>query len=105
MNQSRGRGAGLGGHVAGIEQRGENVRVLQPRGDTNLAEESVAGEAGAELGAQHLEGDRPVVPQVVRPVDERHAAPTQLAVEAGTAGQVGGEAPRDVPEVGEGKLR
>ena len=42
---------------------------------------------GGQLGVQHLEGDRPVVPEVLREVDRRHAAAPELALDRVAAGQ------------------
>ena len=65
---------------AGVVHR-QDVRVAEPGGDPDLAEEALA-QLGAELGVEHLEGNRAVVPQVVRKIDRRHAAPTELAIHA-----------------------
>ena len=43
--------------LAGVVQR-EDVRMVQPRGEADLAEEALAAERLGELGAQHLDGDR-----------------------------------------------
>ena len=45
-------------------------------------EEPLGAERGGQLRAQHLEGDRPVVPEVVGEVDRGHAAAAQLALDA-----------------------
>ena len=42
---------------------------------------------GGELGAQDLERDRAVVPEVVGEVDRGHAAASELALEAVAVGQ------------------
>ena len=55
--------------------------MLEPGGEPDLALEALGAERRGELGVQHLERDRPVVPQVVREVDGRHPAPAQLALE------------------------
>ena len=64
---------------------------------------------GGELGAEHLEGDLPVVLEVVGEVDGRHAALAQLALDAvalverpvqlagGGHGLQGGGGPRRAP--------
>ena len=62
-------------------------------------------EAGGELGTQQLEGDRPVVPQVVGTIDNGHAAPPELAVEAVAAGQVAARRRGMSPRSAKGELR
>ena len=46
---------------------------------------------GGELGAQDLEGDRPIVPEVAGEIDGGHAAASELALEAIAVGQGGRE--------------
>ena len=55
--------------------------MLQPGGELDLALEPLGAERGGELGVEHLERDRPVVPQVLGQVDRGHAAPAELALE------------------------
>jgi hypothetical protein len=52
----------------------EDVRVLQPRGGANLAQESLWADRMSQLRMQHLDRDGTVVPQVAREVDRRHTA-------------------------------
>ena len=49
---------------------------------SDLAQEPLGAEHGGELGAQHLDRDLAVVPQVAGEVDGRHAASPELALEA-----------------------
>src|SRR3954470_1491960 len=56
--------------------------MLEPGGEADLAEEPLGPERGGQLGAQHLEGDLPVVLTVESEVDGRHAALAQLALDA-----------------------
>ena len=63
---------------AGVEQR-EQVRMLEIRRDADLAQESLRPEDGAELGVEHFERDEPLMLEVAREVDRRHAAAAQLA--------------------------
>ena len=44
-----------------------------------------------QFGVQHLEGDRPVVPEVAGEVHGGHAAPPELALEHVAVGQRGAE--------------
>ena len=70
----------------GIEDR-EDVRVLEPGGEADLALEPVGAERGGQLGVQHLERDRAVVLEVLGQVDRGHAAAPELAVERVAVGQ------------------
>ena len=64
--------------LTGIEH-GEDVRMLQSRGEPNLALKALGSERAAEIGMQHLERHVATVPQVVREVDGRHPAGAQRA--------------------------
>ena len=55
--------------------------MLEPGGEPDLALEAVGAEGGGELGVQHLQRDRAVVPEVVGQVDGRHAAAAELALD------------------------
>ena len=66
--------------VARVEQR-QQVRVLEVRGDLDLAEEPLDAEHGAELRIEHLERDVAIVLEVAREIDGRHAAAPDLALE------------------------
>ena len=69
-------------------EHGEDVRVLQPRGEPDLALEPLGAERHGELGVQDLERDRTVVPKIVHEVDGRHAAAAELALDPVAPGQV-----------------
>jgi hypothetical protein len=74
-----------------VEQR-QDVRVAEPGGDSDLVEEASRGRgAGADVGAQHLEGDVAPVANVARLVHDAHAAASQLATEGVAAGERRGE--------------
>ena len=73
----------------------EDMGMPKPGGHPNLAEETLA-QLGAELGMEHLEGDRAVVPQVVGEVDRGHAAPAQLTLHAISVPERGLETAEDV---------
>jgi hypothetical protein len=45
---------------------GEDVGVLQPGGEADLAEEPLRAEGGGELGVEHLERNWPIMPEIVR---------------------------------------
>jgi hypothetical protein len=81
---------------------GEDVRVPQPGGDPDLLEESLRSERGGQLGPQDLEGDGPVVPQVVGEVYRGHAAAAELALDAVAIGQGGREEVGCVGQRGKG---
>jgi hypothetical protein len=66
---------------------GEDVRVLQPGGEPDLALKALGAERAGKIRMQHLERDRAVVPQVVGEEDGGHAAPPELALEGVRRGQ------------------
>ena len=55
--------------------------MLQPGRVLDLAQEALGPERGGQLGVQHLERDRAVVPEVVGEVHRGHAAAPELALE------------------------
>src|SRR5207244_5076403 len=59
----------------------QDVRVGQPGGDFDLAQEALGAECRGDLGTQHLDRDQATVLQVPREVDRRHPAAPQLALE------------------------
>ena len=63
---------------------GQDVRVLEPRGEADLALEALGAEHMGQLGVQHLERDRAVVPEVLRQVDHGHATPAELELDTVT---------------------
>ena len=64
----------------GVVQR-QDMRVLQPGGDRNLAEEAIASERGRQLGVQDLDRDWAVVLQVLGEEDRGHPAPAKLPLD------------------------
>ena len=72
--------------AAGVEH-GQDVRVLEPGGEVDLALEPFGRGPGGELGQEDLEGDRTVVPEVAREVDHAHAATAELALDRVALGQ------------------
>ena len=61
--------------------------MLEPGGEADLALEALGAERGGELGEQDLEGDGPVVAEVVGQVDDGHAAAAELALEGVAVGE------------------
>jgi hypothetical protein len=51
------------GGLAGIEQ-GQDVRVLEGRGEPDLSQETLSAEDGGQLGSENLERDKAVVLEV-----------------------------------------
>src|SRR5687768_6399046 len=66
--------------VAGIEQR-QDVRMVEPRGELYLAQETVGPKRSRQIRMQHLEGDDALVLPVLREIDGRHAATSKLTVD------------------------
>ena len=66
--------------LAGVVDR-EDVGMLEPGGEPDLALEALGAERGGELGMEHLERDRAVVPEVLGEVDRGHAPAAELALE------------------------
>ena len=55
------------------------MRVVQPGGGLDLAEESLTPERGGELGFQYLDRNLAMVLLVLGEKDDRHSPPTQFA--------------------------
>ena len=72
--------------VARVEQR-QNVRMLQPRGGLDLRQEPLAAERRTQVWMQDFDGHLAIVLVVVREVDGRHTAGTELALDAVAVGQ------------------
>src|SRR6185436_10822873 len=60
-------------------------------GGFDFAQETLGAECGAQVGMQHLDGDLAVVPKIAGQVHRRHAALTQLPLDAVAVGQCSGE--------------
>src|SRR6185503_17063759 len=69
----------------------QDVWMLEPGGQANLAQEPVRTESGGELRMENLEGDGPVVPEIARQEDGGHAAAAELMLDRVAAGQGGRE--------------
>ena len=61
--------------------------MVQAGGQLNLSKKALAAKRFREIGTQHFDRDASAVPVVVCQVDSRHAARTELAVEAIAIGQ------------------
>ena len=72
--------------LARVEQR-EDVRVLQVGGELDLGQEPLGADDGGELGPEQLEGDLPVVPEVLGQEDRGHAAGADLALDPVAVGR------------------
>jgi hypothetical protein len=72
--------------LAGGEQR-DDVRVLETRGDGNLALEAFGRDAGGKLRRQHLHNDGPTERGFRRGEDSRHTPARELALEGVRAGK------------------
>ncbi len=59
----------------------------EPGGQLDLAEEPVGADLGGDLRPQDLEGDAPVVPQVLGEEDDGHAPLAELALDRVTTRQ------------------
>jgi hypothetical protein len=81
--------------LAGIEQR-QDVRVLQLRGDFDLAEEPVAAQGGGDFRTQHLDRHLAAVLHVLGQVDRGHAARADFPLDAVAVGEGGGETSHNV---------
>ena len=63
------------------------MRVLEPGGEADLALEPLRPQRGRQLGVKDLEGDRPVVADVLGQVDRRHAPAAELPLDRVAAGE------------------
>ena len=79
--------------------------MLQAGGDPDLLEESLRSERGGELGAQDLERDGPIVPEVAGEIDGGHAAASELALDAIAIGQGGREEVGRLGQRGDRRIR
>src|SRR5439155_12819655 len=66
---------------------GEDVRVLQPRGELDLTQEAISPERGGQRRLQHLERDRAAVLEVAGEIHGGHAALAELPLDQVSVGQ------------------
>ena len=71
---------------AGVED-GEDVGVLEPGGQHDLAVEPLLAEGRREFGVEHLQGDTAVVLQIAGEVDRRHPPAAELAIDRVAVGK------------------
>ena len=74
------------GRLATVVHR-EDVGVLQPGGEADLALEPFRPQGVTQVRMEHLEGDGPVVAEVVREVHRGHAAAAKLALDGIARGE------------------
>ena len=67
--------------LVGVVER-QDVGVVQPGGDLDLAQEPGGAHLRGQVGAEHLDRDLALVLEVVGQEDARHPALSQLALEA-----------------------
>jgi hypothetical protein len=72
--------------LAGIEQR-KDVRMMQAGEQPNLSRESRGTYRRGELGVEHLQRDRPIVPQIAGAVHCGHAAAAEHLLDRVSAGK------------------
>ena len=87
--------------LAGGEQR-DDVRMLERRGQLDLAAEPVQAHAGREFRRQHLDHDLPAELRLLRHEHPAHGTAAELAAEHVAVGQRRAEA---VERVGQGNAR
>ena len=75
----------------------------EARGRLDLAQEALGAERGGELGAQDLDRDLAVVPEVLGEVDRGHAARAELALDPVAVGERRVEAVRGCGHWGQGE--
>ena len=66
--------------VAGGEH-GDDVGLLQPRGELDLAVEALGADVGCELGGEDFDDDEAIEPDLAGEEDARHAAAAELALD------------------------
>jgi hypothetical protein len=74
------------GGLARVVDR-QDVGMLEPGGELDLALEPLGAEGGGELGEEDLEGDRAVVAEILGQVDDGHATAAELALERVAVGE------------------
>ena len=85
--------------LARVEQR-QDVRMLEPRGELDFAQEALGTDRRGERGVQHLDRHRATVPEVLGQEHGGHAAATQLAPDRVAAAERGVQL---VGEIGHGR--
>src|SRR5207253_3791390 len=75
---------------------GQDVGVLEVRGDADFAQEPFSAERGSHFGMEDLDGDGAIVLDVVREKHGRHAAAAHLALDLVGATESMSDQPADV---------
>jgi hypothetical protein len=70
---------------------GQNVWVLQPGGDLDLAREALWPHRGGEFRAKDLDRDLTVMLEILREIHRGHPAGTEFAIDPIAVGQGGGQ--------------
>ena len=63
--------------------------MLEPGGDLDLAQEALVAEGGGQLGAEHLDRDRPLVLHVGREKHDGHSPGADFSLYAAALSQSG----------------
>jgi hypothetical protein len=63
------------------------MRVLQAGAEPDLAEEPPGAQRLRQVGMEHLERDRPIMPEVVRQEHRGHTAASELTLDPVAVGQ------------------
>src|SRR5438309_8682965 len=67
--------------------KGEDMRMGEPSGDLDLAQEALGPDGGSKLGAQDLERHGPVMAKVLGEIDRRHSPAAEFALDRVTPGE------------------
>src|SRR5256712_13509258 len=67
--------------------KGEDMRMGEPSGDLDLAQEALGPDGGSKLRAQALERNGPVMANVVGEIDRRHSPAAEFALDRVTPGE------------------
>src|SRR2546427_1078755 len=67
--------------------KGEDMRMGEPSGDLDLAQEALGPDGGSKLRAQDLERNGPVMANVVGEIDRRHSPAAEFALDRVTPGE------------------
>src|SRR2546425_12841488 len=65
----------------------QDIRMGEPSGDLDLAQEALGPDGGSKLGAQDLERHGPVMAKVVGEIDRRHSPAAEFALDRVTPGE------------------
>jgi len=74
--------------------------MVEAGGDLDLTQKPIGPEHRRQLGPQHLDRHLALVFQIVREIDRRHAAASELSLDGVAAGEGGVEALAEVPQRG-----